>query len=105
MKRARIVKDRVFRSALNGSLPSGPTSWFALSTDDPAALVAHLRDARGSDIRDHFARGDFEKWLTELYRRPDLAAGVRRLRESWNGEYVPRNELIALIESNLRSAS
>lgn len=99
------MKDRVFRSALDGSPASGPSSWFALRTDDPAALVAHLRDARGTDIRDHFARGDFENWLRDLYRRPDLAEGVRRLRESWNGEYVPRHELIALLEANLDHAS
>jgi hypothetical protein len=99
------VKDRVFRSALDGSPPSGPASWFALRTDDPRALVAHLRDANGSDIRDHFARGDFETWLRDLYQRPDLADGVRLLRETWNGEYVPRHELIAFLEAKLDRAS
>jgi hypothetical protein len=99
------VKDRVFRSALDGSPPTGPSSWFALRTDDPAALVAHLRDARGTDIRDHFASGDIENWLRDLYHRPDLAEGVRRLRESWNGEYVPRHALIALLEADFNRAS
>jgi len=99
------LKDRVFRSSINGSPQSGRSSWFALSTDDPASFVAHLRDATGSDIREHFARGDFETWLTDLYGRPDLAEGVRRLRESWNGEYVPRHEIIALIEARLHHAS
>ena len=95
------MKDRVFRSALDGSPPSGPMSWFALSTDDPESLIAHLRAARVSDIRDHFARGDFEAWLTDLYHRPDLAEGVRHLRETWSGDYVPRNELIELLEAKL----
>jgi len=99
------LKDRVFRSSLDGSPPSGPLSWFALPTDDPASLIAHLRDAAGADIRHHFARGDFESWLRELYHRPDLADGVRRLRESWNGEYVPRSELIAMLEARLHQAS
>lgn len=99
------MKDRVFRSALDGSPPSGPSSWFALRTDDPAALIAHLRDARVADIRDHFARGDFESWLRDLYHRPDLAESVRRLREAWNGEYVPRSELIAMLEAQLNRAS
>ena len=99
------MKDRVFRSAQDGSPASGPASWFALRTDDPKALVAHLRDAAGPDIRDHFARGDFEAWLRDLYQRPDLADGVRRLREGWNGEYVPRRELIALLEAQLNKAS
>ena len=95
------VKDRVFRSAQNGAPSSGPASWFALSTDDPRALVSHLKDAAGSDIRVHFARGDFETWLRELYRRPDLADDVRKLRETWNGGYVPRQELIALLERRI----
>jgi hypothetical protein len=99
------VKDRVFRSSLDGSPPSGPQSWFALSTDDPKALAAHLRDANVADIREHFARGDFELWLRDLYARPDLAEAVRLLRESWSGAYVPRSELIALLESNLHRAS
>ena len=99
------MKDRVFRSALDGSPSSGPASWFAIKTDDPRSLVAHLRGASGADIRDHFARGDFEAWLRELYRRPDLAEGVRRLREAWTGEYVPRNELIALLEGRIDQAS
>ena len=93
------MKDRVFRSALDGSPATGPASWFALRTDDPKALAAHLKDAPGADICEHLARGDFETWLRELYRRPDLAEGVRRLREHWNGAYVPRNELIALLRS------
>jgi hypothetical protein len=99
------VKDRVFRSALDGSPSSGPASWFAIRTDDPNALVAHLRGANVADIRDHFARGDFEAWLRDLYARPDLADAVRRLRETWTGDHVPRNELIALLEANLRNAS
>ena len=94
-----FLKDRVFRSALDGSPPSGPASWFALRTDDPQALAAHLIDASGADICDHLARGDFEKWLRELYKRPDLAEAVRRVRERWNGEYVPRSELIAVLRA------
>jgi hypothetical protein len=99
------VKDRVFRSSLDGSPPSGPPSWFALPTDDPRALVAHLRDAKVADIRQHFAKGDFETWLRDLYARPDLADAVRRLRESWTGDYVPRNEIIALLEAKHNRAS
>lgn len=97
------MKDRVFRSSLDGSPPSGPPSWFAVPTDDPSALADHLRDANVSDIREHFAKGDFETWLRDLYARPDLADAVRRLRDSWSGEYVPRSELIALIESERAS--
>ncbi len=99
------MKDRVFRSALDGSPSSGRASWFALRTDDPRSFVAHLRDASGADIRDHFARGDFEAWLRDLYRRPDLAEGVARLRATWNGEYVPRHELIAFLEARTDRAS
>jgi len=93
------LKDRVFRSALDGSPASGPSSGFALRTDDPESLVTHLKDAAPADICDHFARGDFETWLRDLYRRPDLADDVRRLRERWNGGYVPRSELIAVLQS------
>ena len=93
------MKDRVFRSALNGSPQSGPSSWFAVRTDDPKALAQQLRDATAADIRDHFARGDFETWLRELYRRPDLADRVRQMRERWSGESVPRLELISLLET------
>jgi len=96
------VKDRVFRSALDGSPPSGPASWFALRTDDPTALIKHLKDAAAADIRIHFASGDFEAWLRDLYHRPDLADGVRRLRETWSGEFVPRRELISLLEADLQ---
>jgi hypothetical protein len=99
------VKDRVFRSALDGSPPSGTPSWFALRTDDPEALIAHLRSASLADVRDHFARGDFEYWLRDLYHRPDLAEGARRLRESWNGDYVPRAELIGILETTSRKLS
>ena len=93
------MKDRVFHPAVDGSPASGPPSWFALSTDDPKALAAHLRDAAAADIRHHFARGDFELWLRDLYRRPDLADGVRRLRERWTGEHTPRLELIELLDA------
>jgi len=96
------VKDRVFRSALDGSPQSGPASWFALRTDDPMALIEHLKDAAPADIRAHFVSGDFETWLRDLYHRPDLADGVRQLRETWRGEYVPRRELISLLEGKLR---
>ena len=99
------MKDRIFRSAVNGSPQSGQPSWFALRTDDPDALIDHLRSAQLSDVRDHFARGDLETWLTDLYRRPDLAEGVRKLRERWNGEYVPREELIAVLEAKLHKVS
>jgi hypothetical protein len=99
------VKDRVFRSSVDGSPSSGPASWFALPTDDPKALVAHLRDAKIADIREHFAKGDFETWLRDLYARPDLAEAVRRLRVSWTGDHVPRNEIIALLEAKLHRAS
>ena len=85
---------------MDGSPPSGPASWFALRTDDPKSLADHLRDASGSDIRAHFARGDLETWLRDLYHRPDLAEGVRRLRETWSGDYVPRLELIAVLEAD-----
>ncbi len=93
------MKDRVFRSALDGTPASGPASWFALRTDDPQALAAHLQDASGPDICEHLARGDFEVWLRELYRRPDLADAVRLIRERWNGEHVPRGELIAVLRA------
>jgi len=96
------VKDRVFRSALDGSPSSGPASWFALRTDDPTALIRHLKDAAAADIRIHFASGDFEAWLRDLYHRPDLADGVRRLRETWTGEFVPRRELISLLEADIQ---
>ena len=96
---SRHLKDRVFRSALDGSPSRGPASWFALPTDDPQALAAHLADAPAADICDHLVRGDFETWLRDLYRRPDLAEGVRRIRERWTGNYVPRNELIAVLRS------
>jgi hypothetical protein len=99
------MKDRVFHTVFDGSPPSGPSSWFAVPTDDPAALVAHMRAANIADLRDHFVRGDFERWLRDLYHRPDLAEGVRRLREDWNGGYVPRNEIIALLEAKLNTAS
>jgi hypothetical protein len=66
------------------------------------ALINHLKDAQAADIRVHFARGDFEAWLRDLYHRPDLADGVRRLRETWSGEYVPRSELISLLEADLQ---
>jgi|SRR5579863_4056762 len=92
------VKDRVFRPTLDGSPSSGPSSWFAIPTDDPKALARQIRDATAEDIRDHFARGDFETWLRDLYRRPDLADRVRRMRERWNGGSVPRLELISLLE-------
>jgi len=95
------VKDRVFRPALDGSPSSGPASWFALRTDDPTAFIRHLKDAAAADIRIHFASGDFEAWLRDLYHRPDLADGVRRLRETWSGEFVPRRELISLLEADL----
>ena len=93
------MKDRVFKTNLDGSPVSGPSSWFALRTDDPRALIEHLKDAAGRDIVEHFARGDFEKWLRELYSRPDLAEGVKRLRETWNGRHDPRRELIALLQA------
>ena len=99
------MKDRVFRSSLDGSPPTGQPSWFALGTDDPSSLAAHLRDASVADIREHFVRGDFETWLREFYARPDLADAVRRLRNSWSGSYVPRSELIALLESKLGRVS
>jgi len=70
-----------------------------LRTDDPKALVEHLKDASGHDVIEHFASGDFEKWLRELYSRPDLADSVQRLRETWNGRHDPRRELIALLQA------
>ena len=70
-----------------------------MRTDDPRALAAQLRDANVADVRDHFVRGDFEKWLRELYDRPDLADAVRQLRESWTGDHIPRSELIALLDA------
>lgn len=70
-----------------------------MRTDDLKSLIKHVRDASGPDIVEHFARGDFEKWLRELYSRPDLAEGVRRLRETWNGRHDPRRELIALLKT------
>jgi hypothetical protein len=99
LETSHILKDRVFRPSLDGSPDSGPASWFALRTDDPKALIEHLKDAAGRDIVEHFARGDFEKWLRDLYSRPDLADGVRRLRETWNGQHDPRRELIALLQA------
>ena len=93
------MKDRVFKSALDGSPSSGPASWFALRTDDIESLVKHVKDASGPDIVDHFARGDFETWLRDLYSRPVIAVGVLRLRETWNGRHDPRHELIALLEA------
>jgi len=99
------VKDRVFRATLDGSPAQGQPSWFALRTDDPEALIAHLRTAPLADVRDHFIRGDFEVWLSDLYRRPDLAEGVRKLRRSHEGDYIPRAELIALLEALLHRPS
>jgi hypothetical protein len=99
------VKDRVFHSGGNGSPDSGPVSWFALRTDDPRALADHLRHLQPTDVKRHFANGDFERWLTELYKRPDLAEAVRRLRATWNGEQNPRAELVAVLESSHYKAS
>lgn len=93
------MKDRVFKTSADGTPARGPSSWFALRTDDLKSLVKHVRDASGSDIVEHFARGDFEAWLRDLYSRPDIAEGVRRLREGWNGRHDPRRELIALIKA------
>lgn len=70
-----------------------------MRTDDPKSFIEHLKDASSRDIVEHFARGDFEKWLRELYSRPDLADGVKRLRESWNGQHDPRRELIAVLQT------
>lgn len=80
-------------------------SWFALRTDDPRALADHLRHLQPTDVKRHFANGDFERWLTELYKRPDLAEAVRRLRTTWNGEQNPRAELVAVLESTHFKAS
>lgn len=99
------MKDRVFRPARDGAPASGRTSWFALRTDDPKSLAAQIGDASASDVRDHFLRGDFEKWLRDLYRRPDLAEAVKALREHWSGDHIPRRELIELIESSQTRAS
>jgi hypothetical protein len=99
------VKDRVFHSGGNGSPDSGPVSWFALRTDDPRALADHLRHLQAAEVKRHFANGDFERWLTELYHRPDLAEAVRRLRTTWNGEQSPRAELVAVLESKHFKAS
>ena len=99
------MKDRVYQAGGNGSPDSGPVSWFALRTDDPRALAGHLRHLQAADVKRHFANGDFEKWLTELYHRPDLAEAVRRLRITWNGEQNPRSELIAVLESSQFKAS
>jgi len=38
-------------------------------------------------------------------KNSDEKSVVRRLRESWNGEYVPRSELIAMLEARLHQAS
>jgi hypothetical protein len=93
------LKDRVFRPARDGAPASGRSSWFALRTDDPKALAVQIGDAKASDVRERFVRGDFEKWLRDLYGRPDLADAVKDLREHWSGHHIPRRELIQLIES------
>ncbi len=100
-----IVKNRVFHADINGLDSPAGTSWFALRTDDPKELAQHVRGADLADLKRHFANGDFEVWLRDLYKRPDLAEAARRLREAWNGHYIPRAELIAILESTLHRAS
>ena len=99
------MKGRVFRSGPDGNPPSGSLSWFAVRTDDLDALALHVRSADERDIKSHFANGDFEAWLRDLYKRPDLAEAVRRLRDAWNGDFTPRSELVAILETNLHRAS
>jgi len=99
------VKNRVFRPGANGTGGTAGASWFALPTDRPQALADHVRAADPADIKRHFANGDFETWLKELYKRPDLAEAVRRLRAAWKSHYVPRAEIIAILETALHRAS
>ncbi|MBC5824340.1 MAG: hypothetical protein GIW99_05265 [Candidatus Eremiobacteraeota bacterium] len=99
------MKDRVFRPDGKGTAGAAGASWFALRTDSPQALADHVRAADSADIKRHFANGDFEEWLRDLYKRPDLAEAVRRLRAAWRSHYIPRAEIIAILETALHRAS
>ncbi len=98
------MKDRVFHSSGDGTAARGPKSWFALKTDDPRELATHIKALQSAEIKRHFENGDFERWLTDLYHRPDLAEAVRRLRATWNGVQNPKAELVAVLESRMHRA-
>jgi hypothetical protein len=98
------VKDRIFHSSGDGTASRGHKSWFAVKTDDPRELAVHLKALQPAEIKRHFKNGDLEKWLIDLYHRPDLAEAIRRLRATWNGVQNPRAELVAVLESRLHRA-
>lgn len=55
-------------------------------------------------IEFHFYRGDFEKWIADIFRNKDLAEAIRSLREKHlKGESL-RNELYNTFMSFLKKA-
>jgi hydroxymethylpyrimidine pyrophosphatase-like HAD family hydrolase len=71
----------------------------AATADTLRTFLARLRDVDGEVLGHHASRGDFSRWLADVFRYRHLSSQVRKIEQRWSRRHGPplRAALVRLI--------